>query len=342
MLSVRGLGQKSSVDHNPVQTPRWAAGVADWPIGFRMLLIFGSINIDMVFPVPHLPGAGETLWSDAARTEPGGKGANAAVAAARDGTAVTLIGAVGHDILADAALSGLRQAGVGLTYVMKAPAETGRAAICIDPDGYTTVAVQAGANLLAHAGQVPDALLQPGRILLVQMETDPAETAALILRAKRRRCQVILHFSPPRLLDIAALTSVDILLGNKGELHWLGEHLGTAGNPASLAVALGVATIEMMGVQGAEAMSDAGFRHMAAYPVHMRDTTGAGDCFAGVLAAALSRGETLDAAMRRATVAAALSATGLGSQGSMPHRAAIDAALRHAPDVTAQEAMLPD
>ena len=217
-----------------------------------MLLIFGSINIDMVFPVPHLPRPGETLWSDTARTEPGGKGANAAVAAARDGVPVTLVGAVGQDVLADAALAGLRQAGVTLSHIARVRSDTGRAAICIDSDGYTTVTVQAGANLLARQAQIPDALLRQARTLLVQTETDPAETAALILRAKHLGCQVVLHFSPPRLIDTTALTAVDVLLGNAAELAWLGEHLGTAGNPASLRAALGVATVQMMGVQGAE------------------------------------------------------------------------------------------
>ena len=307
-----------------------------------MLLIFGSINIDVVFPVPHLPRAGETLWSDAARTEPGGKGANAAVAAARDGAAVTLVGAVGQDVLADAALAGLQQAGVALAHIARVPTDTGRAAICIDPDGYTTVTVQAGANRLARCAQVPEALLQPGCTLLVQMETDPVETAALILRAKERGCRVILHFSPPRLIETSALTAVDVLLGSVAELAWLGERLGTAGNPASLMAALGVSTVQMMGVQGAELMSGEGFRAMPAYPVHMRDTTGAGDCFGGVLAASLARGANLPAAMRRAAVAAALSATGFGAQGSMPHRRDIDAALRLAPEVTAKQAVLPD
>ncbi|WP_428486441.1 PfkB family carbohydrate kinase [Rhodopila sp.] len=307
-----------------------------------MLLIFGSINIDFIFPLSCLPRAGDTLWSASARTEPGGKGANAAIAAARDGAAVTLVGAVGTDVLADAALAGLTKAGVALSHIARLPEDTGRAAICIDPEGYSTVAVQAGANRLARASQVPDSLLGPRTTLLVQMETDPAETVALILRAKRLGSRVILHLSPARPIDTAALTAADVLIGSSPELAWAGERLGTGNNPASLSAALGVVTVRMMGVQGAESMSPDGFRHMPAFPIHMRDTTGAGDCFSGVLAAALARGAALDPAMRRASVAAALSATGLGAQRSMPHARDIDAALRTAPDVTDQQAELPD
>ncbi len=307
-----------------------------------MLLVFGSINMDFVFPLPRLPRAGDTLWSENARTEPGGKGANAAVAAAQDGASVTFVGAVGQDALAEAALAGMIKAGVTLSHVARVPADTGRASVCIDPDGYTMVAVQAGANRAARAAQIPDSLLGPRTTVLVQLETEPAETAALIQRAKRLGSTVILHFSPPRMIETAALTMVDVLVGNSPELKWAGEHLGTGNNPGSLHAALGVPVVRMMGAQGAECMSPAGFRTMPAYPVHMRDTTGAGDCFSGVLAAALSRGAKLDDAMRRASVAAALSATGLGAQGAMPSRADIAAALRTAPHVTDQEAELSD
>ena len=307
-----------------------------------MLLVYGSINIDFVFPLRKLPSAGDTLWSETARTEPGGKGANAAVAAAHDGASVNFVGAVGQDVLADAALAGLVKAGVTLSHMARVPDDTGRAAICVDPAGRTTVVAQPGANRAARADQVPDDLLGPRTTVLVQLETEPAETARLIVRAKRLGSRVVLHFSPPRMIDTAALMLVDVLVGNSPELKWAGEHLGTGNNPASLHGALGVPVIRMMGAQGAESMSTAGFRHVPAYPIHMRDTTGAGDCFSGVLAAALSREATLEQAMRRASVAAALSATRIGSQRGMPLQHDIDVAMQSAPQVTDQEAELPD
>lgn len=307
-----------------------------------MLLVFGSINIDFVFPLRKLPSAGDTLWSETARTEPGGKGANAAVAAAHDDAKVSLVGAVGQDVLADAALAGLVKAGVTLSHIARVPDDTGRAAICVDPDGRSTVVAQPGANRAARADQVPDTLLGPRTTVLVQLETEPAETARLIVRAKRLGSRVVLHFSPPRMIDTAALMLVDVLVGNSPELKWAGEHLGTGDNPASLHGALGVPVVRMMGVQGAESMSTAGFHYVPAYPIHMRDTTGAGDCFSGVLAAALSRNATLEQAMRRASVAAALSTTRIGAQRGMPSRHDIDVAMRDAPQVTDRQAELPD
>ena len=307
-----------------------------------MLLVFGSINIDFVFPLPFLPNAGDTVWSGGGgRTEPGGKGANQAIAAVRDGARVTLAGAVGEDVLADAAVAGLKQAGVKL-HVARVPGLTGRAAISIDPQGYTMIAVDAGANRLASADQVPDAMLGPRTTLLVQLETDPAQVSALVLRARGRGCRIIVNPSPSRPIGMEALRAADLLIGNNHEIAWLGNHVGTGNNPASLHAALGVATVRMMGEQGAEAMSDAGFLHMPALPVHVRDTTGAADCFTGVLAAALSGGADLPRALRRAAVAAALSTTHTGAQGSMPQARDIDAALQGAPQVTGRQPELAD
>ena len=135
---------------------------------------------------------------------------------------------------------------------------------------------------------------------------------------------------------------MDVVIGNSQEMAWLGEHLGTGNNPASLNAALGVTCVRMMGPQGAEAVSPDGWLHMPAFTVEMRDTTGAGDCFVGVLAAALARGDAMDVALRRAAVAAALSTTRLGAWGGMPRAAEIDDALRHAPWPTAKQAEVPD
>ena len=306
-----------------------------------MLVVFGSINLDFVFPVRNLPRAGETVFASRGRVEPGGKGANQAVAAARDGARVTFVGAVGRDAMADAALAGLDEARIRLA-VARVAAPTGRAAINVDPQGYTTVAVDPGANLLARADQVEGSLLRRRTTLLLQLETEPEQAAALISRGRQAGCRIVLVLSPPKLIDLEALRAIDVLLGNKEEIAWLGERLGTASNPASVRAALGVTVVRMMGVQGAEVAADDGYLHMPAFPVHMRDTTGASDCFAGVLTAALAGGTALDGAVRRAAVAAALSTTRLGAQGSMPAKSEIDAALKHAPEPTRKQAEVQD
>lgn len=302
-----------------------------------MLVVFGAINIDMVFPVSRLPQAGNTLWSDPGWNEPGGKGANQAVAAARDGARVELLGAVGTDPLAEAALDGLAKAGVRLDGVARHPGRTGRAAICVTPDGRTAVVADVGANQFARAAQVGDALLGPHATLVLQMETEPAENAKLIARARRRGARTILHLSPARAIDTDALRAADILIGSSNEIAWLGEHLGTGNNPASIRAALGITTVRMMGVQGAEAAWEDGYLWMPADPVQMRDTTAAADCFVGVLAASLDRKAALPDALRRAGVAAALSAAKVGARRSVPEAAEINAAMPKAPRVTTMQ-----
>ena len=307
-----------------------------------MLLVFGSINIDHVFAVPHLPGHGDTVRADDGWTEPGGKGANQALAAARDGAHVAFVGAVGRDAVGQLALAGLRRAGIGVRRVARVQAPTGHAAVCVSPDGHTIVAVQDGANALVRAAQVPDSWLGRNTTLLVQLEANPAETARLVVRARNRGAYVIVNLSPKRFIDTDALRMANLIVCNSPELAWAGERLGTGNNPASLHAALGVDCVRMMGAQGADAMTSGGFLHMPVLPVKMRDTTAAGDCFVGVLAGALARRVQLPDALRRAAVAAALSATQVGVQRSLPRRPAIDAALVQAPLLGDQQDKVPD
>ncbi len=147
------------------------------------VVVFGSANADLVFPVPELPAPGRTVLGAAYGATPGGKGANQAVAAARDGARVAFAGAVGRDPLAAVALSALRaSAGVDISRVAETAAPTGCAAICVDPSGRNQIAVAAGANALARADQVEDAALGPGVVVLMQMEVPPEENAKLVAR----------------------------------------------------------------------------------------------------------------------------------------------------------------
>jgi ribokinase len=307
-----------------------------------MLVVFGAINVDTVFPVSRLPLAGDAVGSGPGWDEPGGRGANQAVAAARDGACVELLGAVGEDALATAALARLAKEGIGLRGVARHPGRTGRAAICVMPDGRTTKVVDEGANLLARTAQVGDALLGPRTTLLLQMDTDAAENAKLIARARRLGTRIVLHLAPAKVIDTSALRSADVLIGNSNQVAWLGEYLGTGNNPASIRNALGVVMVRMMSVQGAEAAWEQGYLLMPACPIEMRDTTAASDCFVGVMAAALDRGAPLPQAMRRAGVAAALSVHQVGVERSMPTATQIEAALAAAPHVTAKQPEIGD
>ncbi len=301
-----------------------------------MIVVFGSINADLIFPLPHLPTPGETVLGHSVRFEPGGKGANQAVAAARDGAAVVMAGAVGRDPMADGALAGLVAAGVDLSRVARTDAATGCAAICTDPDGRNQIAVGSGANLLAREAQVEDSLLGPDTTVLLQMECDPAETAALIHRARSRGARIVLNLAPAHPLDPAALHVVDVLLVNEAEAAWLAAQHGT--DPAGLHGALGMAVVRTLGERGATFDGPDGSGSMPAYPVHAIDTTAAGDCLAGVLAAGLDRGVPLPDALRRGMAAAALCCTRAGSQGSLPNASDTDVALLSSANATSAPA----
>ena len=285
-----------------------------------MITVFGSINLDLIFPLDHLPTPGETRLAPAARLEPGGKGANQAVAAALDGARVAMAGAVGTDPLAEAALAGLVAAHVDLSRLRRVDATTGCAAICVDPQGRNQIAVASGANAHARANQVEDAHLQPGHTILLQMEIPAEETAILIRRNQGAR--LILNLAPALPLPPATLRAIDILVVNEPEAAWLATQLGT--QPEALHTALGTIVIRTLGAAGAAYATATTAGNIPAHQIQALDTTAAGDCFTGVLAAALDRNLPLPAAITRANAAAALCCTRLGSQRSLPTAAQTD------------------
>jgi ribokinase len=296
-----------------------------------MILVFGSINLDLIFALDGLPVPGRTVLGPGVRMEPGGKGANQACAAARDGARVVMAGAVGRDALAEGALPALEAAGVDLTRVARVEAATGCAAICVDREGRNQIAVGSGANLEVREAQVEDALLGPATTLVLQMEVDAEETARLIRRAHARGARIVLNLAPAHPLPAEVLRQVDVLVVNEDEAATLGAALGCEAAAAPLHGRLGVAVVVTLGGEGAEAASPEGVLRVAGCPVAVRDTTGAGDCFTGVLAASLDRGEALADAMRRANLAAALACTRIGAQAALPLREEIDAALPRSP-----------
>jgi ribokinase len=297
-----------------------------------MIIVFGSINLDLIFNLPSIPGPGETVLGPSTRIEPGGKGANQAVAAARDGAETIMVGAVGRDALARDALRLLRGAGVNLDRIQAVAATTGCAAISVDPSGDNAIAVGSGANLLASASQVEDTLLRPNATVVLQMEVPPAETSALIARARARGARLVLNLAPAGWLEEAVLRAVDVLVVNETEGVWLGAHLGCAATAAALCDRLGgLAVVLTKGGDGADVAGREGLWHEPAVTIEATDTTAAGDCFVGVLSHRLDRGETLRAAVRRATAAAALCCTHHGSQGSLPTAAETDAFVNSPP-----------
>jgi ribokinase len=161
------------------------------------------------------------------------------------------------------------------------------------------------------------------------MEVDPKQTAALIRRARAAGTRIVLNLAPAAALARDALGMLDLLVLNETEAGWLAGDLGAPPDAAGLRAALGVDTVRTLGGEGAEIATAGGVRHIPAHPVVVVvDTTAAGDCFVGVLAAALDRGAPLPDALSRASVAASLCCTRPGSQNSLPRAAETDAAMR--------------
>lgn len=289
------------------------------------VLVFGSINLDLIFPLPHLPAPGETVLGTTMRAEPGGKGANQAVAAARDGARVALAGAVGDDAFADPALVLLRDARVDLTRVARLEGATGCAAIAVDREGRNQIAVAPGVNLAAAQDVVEDAALGAGTVLVVQRECDAGEIARLLLRAARRGTRAVVNLAPFGGLALDALATATVVVVNAGEAAALAGALGCADEPMALARRLGTRVVVTRGEDGAVLADGEAVHQQPAFPVRAVDTTGAGDGFVGVLAASLDRGLDLPAALRRAAAAAALACTRPGTQSSLPHAAETDA-----------------
>ncbi|HEX3860934.1 MAG TPA: ribokinase [Stellaceae bacterium] len=292
-----------------------------------MILVFGSINIDVLVPVPHLPRPGETVLGGDYALLPGGKGANQALAARRAGAAVALAGAVGDDAFADIALAGLMAAGVDLALVRRVAGPTGCAQIMVGGDGENLIAVASGANREVAAAEIPEARFGPATVAVLQMEVPPDQNRALLYRACAAGGRMLLNLAPAAPIERPLFGSIDILVANRGEAATLGD------NPAAMARHLRQALIITDGGAGSAAfLADGGHLAIPALPIKPIDTTGAGDTFVGVLAAGLDARLPLRQALRRASAAAGLACLSHGAQTAMPDSAAIDAAVARLPD----------
>jgi ribokinase len=292
-----------------------------------MILVFGSINVDVMVPVPHLPAPGETVLGGNYALSPGGKGGNQALAARRAGATVAMAGAVGNDAFADIALATLRSDCVDLGLVRRAERPTGCAAIVVGAEGENLIAVAPGANREATAASVPDARLGHGTIVVCQMEVPANETCALLHRARAAGALTILNLAPAAPIDPASFADIDILVVNRGEAATLAD------DPVGIARRLRQALVVTRGADGSAAyLADGSRVDTPALAIKPVDTTGAGDTFVGVLAAALDAHLPLAAALRRASAAAALACLAHGAQTAMPGRAAIAAAADRLPD----------
>lgn len=303
------------------------------------VVVFGSINMDLVVRVGHIPRPGETLHAlrgGGVITIPGGKGANQAAAAARLGASVAMVGRVGDDAYGRAALANLFQQGVDVARIAVDPdAPTGIALITVDEAGENTIVVAAGANLRVSDGDLDAArdLLAAARWLVMQFEVPLPLVRRAIALAASLGVRVILNAAPAYAVEEGFLRGVDCLVVNESEAQAMTglavEDLSSAEAAAGALRAMGPATaIVTLGAQGALAASADGCFHVPARRVDVVDTTAAGDAFVGGLAASLVRGWPLTEAVRYATCAGTLATTVLGAQSSLPTRERADAFCR--------------
>ena len=287
-----------------------------------MIVVFGSINVDVICPVPHLPRPGETVLGGDYALLPGGKGANQALAARRAGSEVVLAGAIGRDPFASIALDLVRRDGVDTKLVREVDRPTGCAAITVSSSGENTIAVSPGANSAVRSDWVPDELLNAKTVLVAQMEVPFAETAALIRRAQLQGVRCVLNLAPALPLDPTLLSDIDLLVANEREAATLGP------DPIGFARRLQRGLVVTQGAAGAIVfLADGSRLKVPALPVNAVDTTGAGDAFVGVFAAALDADLSLEQGLRRASTAAGLACLQHGAQSAVPDATTIDAAM---------------
>ncbi|NYI70682.1 ribokinase [Naumannella cuiyingiana] len=294
--------------------------------GRGALLVVGSANLDIAVTTQRLPGPGETVLGDSVVASPGGKGANQAVAAARLGADVIMIGAVGRDDRAEPALELLAAAGVDLTRVARLPEPTGTALIEVDANGENSIIVVSGANAAITPAMIDPAALAGAAVVLGQGEI-PADTTLAAARAARDAgTRWVLNLAPVIDIDPEAVTLADPLVVNEhegaGALALLSVEPPPADDHEALVAALlaaGVRSVALtLGGAGALLGARDGITRVAAPTVEVVDSTGAGDAFTGALAGALAGGADLVAAVRHAVRVGAFAVTRPGTQLSYP------------------------
>lgn len=293
------------------------------------VVVCGSLNMDLVARVTTLPRPGETVVGQGLQRLPGGKGLNQAVAAARMGAEVAMIGARGDDADGAALAALLTAEGIDVRGLCvralgdAGAAHTGLAQVLVADDGENAIVVHGGANATLTPDEARAALTAGTRVAVAQLETPPDTVAAFLEAARARGARTLLNTAPALTGTRALLALADIVVLNETELaHYTGIATDDRIAAARRLVDRPQQTIILtLGGQGARVVTAAGTTHHPAPSVRVVDTTGAGDCFCGALAAMLARGLDFDAAVPRAVAAASLAVTRIGAAPSMPYAA---------------------
>ncbi len=283
----------------------------------RDVYVIGSINVDLVVRAASLPTPGETVTGGTFERHGGGKSANQAVAAARAGAAVRMIGAVGDDDLGEEAVAALEAEGIDVAGVQRlADAPTGVALIAVDAAGENQIAVASGANA-ELAGEAVAAALDgaSGGVALLGLEVPDAAVLAGARAARAAGLTVVINPAPARPLGDELLAVAPILTPNGGEAAALSGEDDPEAAALALAERTGAPVVVTVGSSGALLVEDGALQRIPAPKVEAIDTTGAGDAFNGALAAALAGGTAVADAVREAVAVAAESVRRPGARG---------------------------
>lgn len=283
----------------------------------------GSANADVVVRVQRRPGPGETVLGSDTVLAAGGKGANAAVAAALQDAQVALLGALGDDQHGALLRDSMRQAGVRLDLVRTAQRPTGAAYITVTPDGENTIVVSPGANSAVDVEQVEAAkdVIADAKVLLASLEVPLPAIERAVALAREAGTRAVLNLSPVAKLQPQTLAALDPLVVNEHEAQWLMD----GGTDLKKLLDLGPrSAVVTLGSRGALVIERDGTTEVSSPEVTAVDTTGAGDAFVGALITRLAAGDDLVAAAERAVRVAAVSVTRPGAQASYPTRGEVD------------------
>lgn len=301
------------------------------------IIVVGSLNMDLVVHTNRHPKPGETLLGSNFQTFPGGKGANQAVAAARAGGQVCMIGRVGDDAFGNVLLENITRDGIDASQVRRTPqASSGVALITLDAAGQNTIVVASGANGLFTPQDVleSESVFENAAALLLQLETPLDTVAQAVNLARKYNIRVILNPAPARILPSKFLAEVDYLIPNENELAFMTGVQGISLGLDSLSGLVGKAVIVTLGGNGVMVADRRKRHHLAGHTVNVIDTVAAGDAFVGAFAVALAEGKNALDAAAFGNAAGAITVTRAGAQPSIPTRSEINKFLGISRDLT--------
>jgi ribokinase len=295
------------------------------------IVVVGSLNMDLVVRVKQMPVPGETVSGGDLHMICGGKGANQAVAAGRLAGEAAMIGRVGDDSFGQRLIASLKESHVNVQAVKKGDTVTGTAVILVDEHGENSIVISPGENgkISIEDLKQADAILREARFVLTQFEMPADVIEALIQEVANLSAKLILNPAPFRSISRELLSKVDFLIPNEIEAEQLTgtkiNSIDDAKQAAQVLLDWGVAhVIITLGANGALSASLKGMQIIPAYHVNPVDTTAAGDTFIGGFAAALTKGFSIEDAVRYGNAAAAIAVTRFGAQTSIPTREEVD------------------